>query len=289
MSKRNRQINRRQFLKDAGATIAGAAAAALALDAPCPAANVTDAQEDLDLYDFLMPRVKFTEQGERGKGRGPDVWNVRPGGDANLLRELAAVIRCRVKPITGAGDWEPQYAAAGQLNGVVAFENLDEIVKYPFVFMTGENFYEFDEQQKYGLEQYVRRGGFVLMDDCVVASGGDFFYKSSCSLLQDVFGPTALRLIPHEHEVFHNVYDLGDTGLPAMQYVNRPFRPGLPYMHGQNHGARGVFIDGRLAVLLSSNDIHCGWCDSRGREFGRANYEKAIQMGINIIMYAISH
>jgi hypothetical protein len=44
-----------------------------------------------------------------------------------------------------------------------------------------------------------------------------------------------------------------------------------------------------LAVFLSSTDIHCGWCDSNGFEFGRQNYEKAIQMGINIIMYAISH
>jgi len=60
-------------------------------------------------------------------------------------------------------------------------------------------------------------------------------------------------------------------------------------MHGQNHGARGVFVDDRLAVFLSSTDIHCGWCDSHGFEFGRYNYEKAIQMGINIIMYALSH
>ncbi|NIN36200.1 MAG: DUF4159 domain-containing protein, partial [Gammaproteobacteria bacterium] len=42
-------------------------------------------------------------------------------------------------------------------------------------------------------------------------------------------------------------------------------------------------------VFLSSTDIHCGWCDSHGFEFGKQNYEKAIQMGINIIMYAISH
>jgi hypothetical protein len=74
--------------------------------------------------------------------------------------------------------------------------------------------------------------------------------------------------------------------LPGMR---RPQQTGLPYMHGQNHGARGVFIGERLAVFLASTDIHCGWCDSRGFEFGRRSYEKAIQMGINIIMYAISH
>jgi len=106
-----------------------------------------------------------------------------------------------------------------------------------------------------------------------------------------------VQRIPLEHEIFHNVYDLGDEGLPYMEHQNRVLLPGmrqprqrgLPYMHGQNHGARGVFIGDRLAVFLSSTDIHCGWCDSHGFEFDKQNYEKAIQMGINIIMYAISH
>ena len=60
-------------------------------------------------------------------------------------------------------------------------------------------------------------------------------------------------------------------------------------MHGQNHGARGVFVGDRLAIFLTSTDIHCGWCDTHGLEWGKENYKKAIQMGINIIMYAISH
>ncbi|MHC4240451.1 MAG: DUF4159 domain-containing protein, partial [Planctomycetota bacterium] len=66
---------------------------------------------------------------------------------------------------------------------------------------------------------------------------------------------------------------------------------------GQYHGARGVFVGDRLAVFLSSTDIHCGWADSRGRWFGtggkrgigKHGYKEAIQMGINIIMYALSH
>ena len=64
----------------------------------------------------------------------------------------------------------------------------------------------------------------------------------------------------------------------------------MPYMHGQNHGARGFFVGDRLAVFLCSTDIHCGWCDSLGMEWGSIeNYEKAIQIGINLIMYAMSH
>jgi hypothetical protein len=292
MKQEHGQMNRREFLKTAGGTAVGVALATGGLDSALGGINPDEGADDLDKYDFLMPRVKFAHEKKE-----VDRWNVRPGGDANLLRELSSVIRCKVKPVRGAYDWQPQWAMKGQLNAVVTFDEAKELNKYPFLFMTGENHYKFNSKQKSNLREYVIRGGFLLMDDCVVGSGGDFFYKSSYELLEEVFGSRAVRRIPLQHEIFHNVYDLGDTGLPYMERQNRvllprmrrPQQAGLPYMHGQNHGARGVFIGDRLAVFLSSTDIHCGWCDSHGFEFGKHNYRKAIQMGVNIIMYAISH
>ena len=292
MKQEQRQMNRRQFLRTAGGTVLSPAFAAAGLLTTTEGATSDEGPGDLDKYDFLMPRVKFVHESKE-----VDRWNVRPGGDANLLRELRSVIRCRVKSINGAYDWQPQWAMEGQLNAVVTFDQMEKLKKYPFLFMTGENHYKFDDRQKANLKEYIRRGGFLLMDDCVVGSGGDFFYKSSYELLEQVFGRDAVKRIPLQHEVFHNIYDLGDKGLPFMERQNRIFMPGMrqprqkgsPYMHGQNHGARGIFIGDRLAVFLSSTDLHCGWCDSHGFEFGKQSYEKAIQMGINIIMYAISH
>lgn len=294
MAEKQKIVDRRYFLKTAGYAIASAALASGPLASTLCAANVKN-EDEFDKYDFIMPRVKFTHDKKE-----VDKWNTRPGGDANLLEELASIIRCKVKPIKDTTNWEPQYASEGQLNGIVTFEQPEKLKNYPFLFMTGENRFVFTAKQKRNLKEYIIRGGFMLMDDCVVGSGGDFFYKSAYKILEEVFGTRAIQRIPREHEVFHNVYDLGDTGLPQLRFTKpqrlpgpRPKRPGqrsaLPYMHGQNHGARGVFIDDRLAIFLSSTDIHCGWCDRDGDEFGRESYEKAIQMGINIIMYAISH
>jgi len=285
-------MNRRQFLKTAGRVTLGTVCTTAGLALAVEESDSDKGPDDLDMYDFLLPRVKYAHESKE-----VDRWNVRPGGDANLLRELRSVIRCKVKPINRAYDWQPQWAMEGQFNAVVSFDQPQKLKKYPFLFMTGENQYKFDDRQKANLREYITRGGFLLMDDCVVGSGGDFFYQSSYKLLEQVFGNRDLRRIPLQHEIFHNVYDLGDKGLPHMERQNRVLMPGmrqprqmgLPYMHGQNHGARGVFIGDRLAVFLSSTDIHCGWCDSNGFEFGKQNYEKAIQMGINIIMYAISH
>jgi len=285
MNKKEAKLDRREFLKTAGKTIAGAALGATCLASAIQAVPYETDSDDLDKYDFIMPRVKYHHEKKE-----VDRWNVRPGGDANLLEEFSSVIRCKVKPIREVNDWQPQYAEEGQLNAVVSFEELEDVKKYPFLFMTGENYYEITTKEKVNLKEYIRRGGFLYMDDCVVGNGGDFFYQSSYKLLEDVFGEGAVKRVSHEHEIFHNVYDLGDTGLPYLEYTKkrRP-RRGLPYMHGQNHGARGVFIGDRLAIFLSSTDVHCGWCDSHGFEWGKENYKKAIQMGINIIMYAISH
>jgi len=290
MSEKREKWGRREFLKTAGRTIAGTLLTAGGLRSIAAQSAHQESPDDLDQYDFLLPRVRFVHE-----EREVDRWNVRPGGDANLLRELSSVIRCKVKPVEGTDNWEPQYAEEGQLNAVVTLDEPKRLKKYPFLFMTGENHYEINEQQKENLSNYISRGGFLLMDDCVVGSGGDFFYKSSYKLLEEVFGPGAVKRIPHSHEVFHNVYNLGDVGLPFLEFENPPAsartdrqdRAGLPYMHGQNYGARGVFVGDRLAVFLSSTDIHCGWTDGQGRTF--RNHKQAIQMGINIIMYAISH
>jgi hypothetical protein len=125
----------------------------------------------------------------------------------------------------------------------------------------------------------------------VVGTGGDFFYRCAFGLLEELFGSGSVRAIPNEHEVFHNLYDLTATGLPWLHYVgsNYPQYAGSGPPHGINHGARGLFINDRLAVFLSSQDLHCGWVDSRGIVWGLDGYRKSIQMGINIILYAMTH
>lgn len=280
MYERQKKVDRREFLKTTGRNMAGAVLAAGGLGTFAGQAaygrTPTYAPDDLEKYDFVLPRVKFMVEADV-----PDKWDVRPGGDANLLEELSLVVRCRVKPIRGTSDWEPSRAREGQLNAVVTLNEPESLKKYPFLFMTGESYYRLEGRQKKNLKDYITRGGFLLMDDCMLDPGGDFFYQSSYALLEEIFGPGAVKRVPNEHEIFHNVYDLSKIGLPHLQAVN--------------HGARGIFVDDRLAVFLSSTDIHCGWCDRAGRMFGNGGkrgphcYKQAIQMGINIVMYALSH
>jgi len=275
--KNNNEMNRRYFLEVAGKTVGFAAG----LNLLSPSLTLASSkQSDLDKYDFLLPRVKFASQ-----TGVHDYWHARPGGDANLLNELKKVIRCKVKPVLGTNNWNPPKASEGQFNAVVSFEEPEELINYPMLLMTGESPYRFSRDQKEGMVNYVKQGGFLFMEDCMANSVRDLFYQCSYKLLEELFGRGSIKRIPNSHEIFNNVYDLSNIGLPLM--------------NGIEHGARGIFIDGRLAILLSSHDIHCGWCDRAGNIFryqanpsgciGPWSYKEAIRMGINMVMYAISH
>jgi hypothetical protein len=257
MAEKDEGINRRAFLKETGRTVAVALAAG-GITALTQQRAYADDADDLDKYDFLMPRVRFyADEGPK------DYWANLPEGDRNLLQRLASAVRCKVK-LDSSGDRERRF------NAVVDFDDIERLREFPFLFMTSQYRYSLHEREKLNLKKYLLGGGFLLMDDCVEGARGDHFYQSSYALLEDIFGSGAVKRVTNDHEVFHNVYNLGDMGLPQV--------------HGSSHGARGVFIGDRLAVFLSCTDIHCGWA-------GKINSyrQEAFQIGVNIIMYALTH
>ena len=92
-------------------------------------------------------------------------------------------------------------------------------------------------------------------------------------LIDSLFPDNPMRKIPYDHEVFHIYFQ---------------FRNGCPHMQGVPHGAYGLFErgTGRLMTISCPGDIHCGWVNrfwSDGRSL------EAIKMGINIIIYFLSH
>ncbi len=266
--------NRREFLRNLSGVALGT------LQARRTAAVGNYIPPDMCHYDFFMARVEFACD-RRVQAR----WNSEPAGDNYLLEELSKVVRCKVKLAGGLYKFNPSYGKETDFNAVVDLNDGSDLHRLPFMFMTAEGYYTLNERQKQNLKRYLIQGGFLLMDDCAFNDSGDYFYQSSCRLLAELFGKGAVKSIGTDHEIFHNLYDLS--------------RIGLPFLQGQNHGARGVFIEDRLAVFLSSTDLHCGWTDRDQTWFGRRrripryigihSYKEAIMMGINLIIYVLSH
>jgi hypothetical protein len=262
-------------------TMLGAGTASTVLSAGRSAISNQAIPHDLHDYDFFMARVKFDSDKRAGDG-----WNIQPAGDNYLLEELGKAVRCRVKLIPGLRRSRPGGGSVNHFNAVVDLNYNDGLHKLPFLFMTAGGHFSFNDAQKQNFKNYVEQGGFILMDDCVAHGPGDFFYHSSCQLLEHLFGKAAVEEISTGHEIFHNVYDLSQIG--------------IPYVQGTQWPPRGIFIEDRLAVLVTSTDIHCGWADRTQTWFGPNvtrrfggrgihGYNESIKMGINLIMYVLSH
>ena len=269
----NGMRSRREFLLNMAETMLGVGMASKALSADRSATSGHVIPPDLHDYDFFIGRVKFDSEADENP------WNMRPEGERYLLEEFSRVVQCKVKI--------PSRVGVNAFNAIVDLNYADDLHKLPFLFMTASSHFSFNDRQKQNFKSYVEQGGFIFMDDCVsFRLPGDFFFRSSCQLLEHLFGKPTLKEISTEHEIFHNVYDFS--------------RIGIPYMQGKKWPPRGIFIEDRLAVLLTATDLHCGWVDrSRGwfggpgirRHFGSGShgYPEAIRMGINLIMYVLSH
>ena len=225
---------------------------------------------------FIFPRLKFSVRDET-----KDIWNTGPSGDAILrknLRELTNI---------NASD-EPK---------VVKLAEFEDLCQYPFVFMTSEGYFKLPDNEEKNLREFLERGGFVHADDCVhpaskghifkthMADGvfrdhpqgsqieGDRFFMDYCRMINRLFPDNPVRRVPPDHEIFHCYYD---------------FAKGSPHLQGVDHGIFGLFEPGtgRLMTIASPGDLHCGWmCEY----FGKKQDMEAIKMGINILIYFLSH
>lgn len=148
----------------------------------------------------------------------------------------------------------------------------DELFLYPMIHMTGHGRVAFSDEEATALRRYFERGGFLWADDNY---GMDRHFRTQ---LDRVLPGAALVELPFDHEIYHSFYE---------------FPEGLPKIHehdgGPPHGY-GVFLDGRMVVFYSFNtDIGDGLEDGEVHNDPPDKREAALRMGINIVVYALSH
>lgn len=213
------------------------------------------AEQAVKTGKFIFPRLKFSVKDETH-----DQWDTGLSGDAILrknLRELTNV---------NASD-EPK---------VVKLADFDDLCQHPFVFMTSEGYFKLPDNEEKNMREFLERGGFVHADDCVYngnAKPEDRFFRDYVKLINGLFPDNPIRKIPFDHEIFHCYYE---------------FPKGSPHMQGVDSGMHGLFEPGtgRLMTVATPGDLHCGWmCEY----FGKEKDMQAIKMGINILIYFLSH
>jgi len=176
---------------------------------------------------------------------------------------------------------------------------LDEprVFSYPFLYMLEVGELAFSEREVAGLREYLLRGGFLMVDDF----WGDAAWDNWVYEFSRVLPPAEFPIvdIPLEHPLFHMVFELDEVPqVPSVNHYNQWLYTGNAYE--ERHPAtdkrahcRGVFdTDGRLmAVFMHNTDLGDGW-EREGvdeRYFRDFSAKRAYPMGINIVVYAMTH
>ena len=196
------------------------------------------------------------------RGYDPDDWAVYPDADLNLItaiREQTTANVIRRWNISDVG-------------------RLETMTPYPFLFMHANTPPQLSDKDRANVREYLLRGGFLFAEDCVyeanVPGQQDLFFRQMAETeFPRIFPDAKLVRLPNDHPVFNCFHH---------------FKNGLPHMQGAPHGLHGISYKGRLVALLSPSDLHCGWSNGGESFFGRAQKIQALQMGVNIYLYAMT-
>ncbi|MBT4139540.1 MAG: DUF4159 domain-containing protein [Candidatus Latescibacteria bacterium] len=240
---------------------------------------------------FTFCRIEYTS-GSRGRSRGRrgGSWSVDyPEADENFSLRLSQITTLNVNRTSD-----------GRFQHVVVRLDEPDLFKYPFVYMLEVGRMALGEPEREGLRSYLLRGGFLLVDDF----WGDDAWENLQYELAQVLPAEEYPLvdIPLDHEIFHIVFDVDEVPqVPGVGSFYDWQLTGLTYeghegryvRYGPEAHCKGIFDhNGRLMVVVMHNtDLGDGWeREGENYEYFRTfSAPKAYPMGINIVVYAMTH
>ncbi|MGI9517741.1 MAG: DUF4159 domain-containing protein [Pirellulaceae bacterium] len=218
---------------------------------------------------FTFARVQYTSSGQQW---GQPQWSVDyPDSDMNLSYRLKELTSLEVNPVPV----------------IVRFDQ-PEVFDYPFVYLIEPGLMSLTVAEIEGFRQYIERGGFVMVDDF----WGEREWRVFANEMKRVFPDREIIDVPLDHEIFNLVYQISEK--PQIPSIGH-FRMGYSSDRWDADHANYRAIlddDGRIAIIICHNtDLGDGW-EREGedtRYFDLYSEKFAYPLGINIVMYAMTH
>jgi hypothetical protein len=159
-------------------------------------------------------------------------------------------------------------------------ESLEEMSKYPLLF--SQDIYVIRSRKaKAGLAEYLRRGGFLLIDSCCnrgVTASEDLFLNQQRQLLTEILPEASVVSLPSSHPVYRCYFQIPE-GRPPHTFFQNVYDP-----NKARHGLYGIQIGTRLAGIISLSGLQCGW----DKQIAPAGHDvKCMKMLVNIYVYAM--
>lgn len=204
---------------------------------------------------LFVPTLFFAQEIALLKYNGGGDWYANPTSLPNLIKFSNQTINTKIKakPVTVTPD-------------------SPDLFNYPFIHMTGHGNVVFSESEVNNLQNYLKSGGFLHIDDNY---GMDKYIRKE---IKKIFPNEVLTEIPASHIIFQKP---------------NSFPSGLPKIHehdGKKAQAFGIFIKNRLVLLYTyESDLGDGWEDVEVNNDPIEVRQKALKMGANIINYIFTN
>jgi len=163
--------------------------------------------------------------------------------------------------------------------------NLDELCQYPFLFSQGVGVVT-EPAGEHNLAEYIRRGGFVLVDACHdihVTPDFDQFLSNQIEFYSAALPEAKIVTLPATHEVYRCYFPIPD-GRPPHTFMGNIYDP-----RKARHGLYGVMIGARMAGIISLCGWQCGWdhVTEHPSPSAPGTDVACMRMVVNIYLYAI--
>jgi hypothetical protein len=173
---------------------------------------------------------------------------------------------------------------------VVNFDEGD-VFDFPWLYAVQVGEWGLTDQQGKGLREYLERGGFFMADDL----HGSGEWAEFESRIKRAFPEKEIREIPDDDPIFHTVYDLKEKlQIPGQAHVGLGYKI-APSAKSRDDGKgahwRGVYDEkGRVMIAISYNsDVGDAWEYADDAWYPAKFSDVAIRLGVNYIVYAMSH
>lgn len=160
------------------------------------------------------------------------------------------------------------------------------IRRYPFLYMLEVGYMRLTPDEVQGLRDYLLAGGFLMVDD-FWGSGQWYNFERE---MRRVLPEYPIEAVPLDHPLFHMVYNVDEV--VQVPNVNNAAYGGPTWERdGITPYVRGIFDEnGRLMVAINWNtDLGDAW-EWAEQPYYPVHYSTyAFQVGVNTIIYAMSH
>ena len=190
-----------------------------------------------------------------------------PRADRNLAQAVRRLTRIQARSVEQA----------------VNLEDGDEVFNWPWLYAVQTGEWGLTPAEGKVLREYLLRGGFFMADDFHGTEEWEVFERS----MKLVFPDRPIVEIPDSDPIFHTIFDLDDRfQIVGAEHLLEGSKNGGKVAHW-----RGIYDDkGRIMVAITFNsDVGDSWEWAGDPRYPQKYSEMGIRLGVNYIVYAMTH